>query len=595
MTTRLVPSVWLKCTLAVVMLACSHTSIAIGEVRGSSDRAAVRVRRPVALVQLASNHWVIADRDAGTLNVLDLEKREVVSETVCGEKLTDLIALDARHLLAVDQAQHQLLLIRCDSGALKVAARIEVPHYPTKVVRAADGQSCYVSSLWSRRLCRVKFLPEGDSLRMQADGILNLPFAPREMLVLPEQQKLLVADAHGGQLAIVNPQSWQLEVIRDLPAHNIRGLALSPDGKRILAAHQIIIDVAQTTHNDVHWGVLMSNVLRWLDIDVVLDPAKKILADSHVHLAGDTLEAGGDPAGVAINQEGLAVVALAGVGQVGVGREEDYNLRHITVGPRPTAVAMDAEEKYALVANTLGGSVSIINLADWENVGDIPLGPQPELTEVQQGEQLFYNANLSLSGWFSCHSCHTDGHSNGSRNDNLGDDHFGSPKRILSLHGVGDTAPWAWNGQMDDLEKQISKSIRLTMRNQVAPTPQQLSALAAYVKSLPPAPGLKAAREELDDPAIPRGEQVFHAQGCINCHKAPLYTTPDTYDVGLSDDNGTTHFNPPSLRGVSQRGPFFHDNRSATLSDVLNVQKHGLSSELTDQQKADLVAFLESL
>src|SRR2546429_167098 len=82
----------------------------------------------------------------------------------------------------------------------------------------------------------------------------------------------------------------------------------------------------------------------------------------------------------------------------------------------------------------------------------IPLGPQPELSLAERGELLFYDARLSHDGWFSCHSCHTDGHSNGLLNDNLGDGSFGAPKRVLSLLGVRDTGPWAWNGTMPDLE-----------------------------------------------------------------------------------------------------------------------------------------------
>ena len=56
------------------------------------------------------------------------------------------------------------------------------------------------------------------------------------------------------------------------------------------------------------------------------------------------------------------------------------------------------------------------------------------------------HAKLAHDGWFSCHSCHTDGHTNSRLNDSLGDGSFGAPKRVLSLLGVNDTAPWAWNG-----------------------------------------------------------------------------------------------------------------------------------------------------
>ena len=53
--------------------------------------------------------------------------------------------------------------------------------------------------------------------------------------------------------------------------------------------------------------------------------------------------------------------------------------------------------------------------------------------------------------------------------------------------------------------------------------------------------------------------------------------------------------NPPSLRGVGQRGPYFHDGRAATLEDVFGNFGHQLKGELTPKQQADLLAFLRSL
>ena len=39
--------------------------------------------------------------------------------------------------------------------------------------------------------------------------------------------------------------------------------------------------------------------------------------------------------------------------------------------------------------------------------------------------------------WYSCHSCHTDGHTTGEIGGNtLGDGHYGAPKRIMTLLGV---------------------------------------------------------------------------------------------------------------------------------------------------------------
>ncbi len=74
-----------------------------------------------------------------------------------------------------------------------------------------------------------------------------------------------------------------------------------------------------------------------------------------------------------------------------------------------------------------------------------------------------------------------------------------------------------------------------------------------------------------------------------------MYTSGKTYDVGLADEAGNRTFNPPSLRGVGQGGPYFHDNRAATLEDVFARHHHQLKDEPSPQELADLVAYLRSL
>jgi cytochrome c peroxidase len=162
------------------------------------------------------------------------------------------------------------------------------------------------------------------------------------------------------------------------------------------------------------------------------------------------------------------------------------------------------------------------------------------------------------------------------------------------LLGVADTSPWAWNGRASDLAQQIRKSIEATMRGPT-PTDQQVRALEAYLDTLDPAPSLAHARGRLDAAADERGRIVFQDQGCVECHPPPLYTSADAYDVGLADEAGRNAFNPPSLRGVSQRDRLFHDNRAGGLRELLTQHQHGLSSDLHPDELGDLISFLESL
>jgi cytochrome c peroxidase len=51
----------------------------------------------------------------------------------------------------------------------------------------------------------------------------------------------------------------------------------------------------------------------------------------------------------------------------------------------------------------------------------------------------------------------------------------------------------------------------------------------------------------------------------------------------------------PVLRGLAARSPYFHNGSAATLGDVVEFYNQRFDIGFTDQQKADLVAFLSSL
>jgi len=54
-------------------------------------------------------------------------------------------------------------------------------------------------------------------------------------------------------------------------------------------------------------------------------------------------------------------------------------------------------------------------------------------------------------------------------------------------------------------------------------------------------------------------------------------------------------FKGPVLRGLAARAPYFHNGFAATLEDVVNFYDTRFSMQLTDQEKADLTAFLQAL
>jgi YVTN family beta-propeller protein len=548
------------------------------------------IRRPLALcLSQDGARLFVANGKSGTLSIVDARNRRVVSEHAVGQSLSDLApVLDEHHWLAVDRAAATLVLLEERDGSIKISGRQSVAADPVAVAVASDNASCVVASRWSRALTFVAIT--GTNLKPAQS--LELPFSPRNMIFVREGSRLIVADAFGGKLAIVDPESGSLESVRTLPGQNIRGLVRSPDGQSLVLSLQVLRKLAHTSFEDIHWGSLVSNDLLVLKLDALLAPGPGAdpLRGSRAIDLGDTGNGAGDPAAVSFARDGHLAVALAGVDEVRIGSDPAHLPVHTAVGRRPEALAISPDSSTLYVANTLDGTVSVIDLPTGLFRAQIALGPRPEATPAERGERLFTDARLSHDGWLSCHSCHTDGHSSGGSSDTLGDGGFGAPKRIPSLLGAGRTAPWGWLGGFEHLEDQVRQSIASTMQGPKA-SEATVADLVAYLKTLEaPAPSTLA-----DASAVARGRDVFRAHKCAECHAPPTYTSPDTYDVGLDDEAGHKRFNPPSLLGVGGREPLLHDGRARTLEEVFGRFGHPRNSAFSPMEIHDLLEFLGTL
>jgi YVTN family beta-propeller protein len=562
--------------------------------------APIRLRRPIALVLADGGKLLlVANRDSGTVAVVDTDKMQVVAETRFGRKLSDMAATRDRDLLLLtDEEAAEAILLTHRQGELRELRRFKVGLSPVSACLSDDGSRATVACLWPRRLMILDLTDARNKAEQQGPDralmVLDLPFAPRRQLLVPGTDRLIVADAFGGKLAVVDLRRKALASERTLPAHNLRGLALDRSRRSLLLTQQVLYGRGHTTKGNIPTANVITNNVYKIALATLLDPRGDILREDRVYALGDVELGAGDPAEVAETDDGSLLVTLAGMNELAIGRPESATWTRLPVGRRPTALAVDAARRRAYVANTFADSVSVVDLRGPKVVAEVRLGAPPELRPEERGELLFHDARLSFEGWYSCQSCHPDGHTSGRLNDNFSDGSFGTPKRVLSLLGAKDTGPWAWNGKMADLEAQVRTSVKSTMQGP-EPSAEQVHDLTAYLRTLAPPPGLRKARGGMDPEALKRGRKVFAREKCATCHTPPTYTSPKAYDVGLRDELGGSHFNPPSLRGVSQGGPYFHDNRARTLEEVFTRYRHQLTGPLSEQEVRDLVHFLGSL
>ena len=582
-----------KSTTMTLLLA----GLAAGPASGADDgpkAKAVRSRQPVALAASPDgDRLFVANRRSGSLSVIDAKRGEVAFEQDVAGGLADLAPLPDGRLLAVDPEGDALLVLKVGERSVEVEAKLPVARDPASVLVAPDGSSCVVASTASHRLSVINLNTDPKSgIVPKLARTIRLPFAPRLMAWAEPGSSLVAADAYGGRIAVVDPARDAPDSVRSIPAHNIRGLARTPDGRSMVVAHQSSNRLARTSFEDVHWGSLLGNHLRVFQLDAVLRPDADLLEGSRLVDLGRSGRAAGDPGAVAFDRQGRMVVALAGVHEVAlIPDSASYYAKRVAVGQGPAAVLPSPDGAVVYVADSLDDAITVVDANSGVAPKAIPLGPRPDLGPVGRGERLFADARLSHDGWMSCRSCHADGQSNPLSVDTLSDGGFGAPKRVSSLLGVGATGPWTWLGTTDRLEDQVRKSIETTMRGRT-PSTGQVEDLTAYLRSLgPPRPFVEAEDEE----AAGRGREVFRARRCAECHAPPEYTAEGTFDVGLPDEVGHRKFNPPSLRGVGDRAPYFHDGRAASLPDVFLKHRHPKESGWSTAEVDDLVAFLKTL
>ncbi|MCE9545245.1 MAG: c-type cytochrome [Planctomycetia bacterium] len=119
-----------------------------------------------------------------------------------------------------------------------------------------------------------------------------------------------------------------------------------------------------------------------------------------------------------------------------------------------------------------------------------------------------------------------------------------------------------------------------------------------------------------------RGRELFFGQkaGCTACHVGANLTDEKYHNLGVGMDKPkpdlgrseiskneteTGAYKTPTIRNIDQTGPYMHDGSMQTLEEVVNwyakgghpnphLDKDVRKLDLTDQDKADLVAFMKS-
>ena len=288
----------------------------------------------------------------------------------------------------------------------------------------------------------------------------------------------------------------------------------------------------------------------------------------------------------------------------------------LSLGHHPRAQVMNIEQRRLYIWEALDFSLAIVDLDSAQLIARHRVQPKSSPDESWlAGARLFHDASSrrASSGWMACDSCHLDGGLD-LQTWHLGD----GPRNTPALGGSLDAMPLHWSGDRDELQD-FERTFRDLMGGSGylsnAPTGDALSEITAgrsdaldhlahYLSSLPPISG----QREPDTEMVSAGRTVFRESGCDTCHQTDgqpvmdldnnsMRSRVDVGTQGAYDDSAL--FDVPTLYGLAFTAPYLHDGRAETLEALLTTHnaadQHGQTSQLSQAQRQQLIAFLHTL
>ena len=268
--------------------------------------------------------------------------------------------------------------------------------------------------------------------------------------------------------------------------------------------------------------------------------------------------------------------------------------------------------------------------AGQEPITPILAVPTQDTRRLALGERLFSDRRLSHDNTRSCSSCHDIRTNGASSNDHdLTPEGRPLPFNTPTIFNAALNFRLNWAGNFRSLESQAEQALgnpgimassgdEVVRKLRADPeTARQfrdaygrepdvaalLDAITTYERSLV-TPGSRfdrwlAGDADVITPEELSGYQLFKSLGCISCHQGINVGGNLFQRHGIFHPVGSAEpllVRVPSLRNVATTPPYFHDGSTPTLSEAVKTMGSAqLDRELTDQQIASIVAFLNTL
>lgn len=545
------------------------------------------------VVDEANNIAYISNWGSNTISSVDLETEQAIDEFAVGNRPYGLALNPKQHWLFVaEQGQDRLRII--DTTTKETIRIVHTADRPTRLALNEDGSTLYITHLLTNKITifnasnpYTTYLPISISTAgsLTKNIIKNkISLSPTEVLLWPD-------------------------------SNLVHAIVLAPDGQTAYVPH--------TRFNTANQA---------LTFDTTIFPLVSLVdLTTQQHLVGQQFDLGTlDPPGVGLPMD-AAVSADGAELWIVNGASNDITVidllsrqlqAHIEVADNPRGIVFAHDGKMAYVNNALTGTVSVIDSTAYTVTETITTTKIPLPPLLLEGKRLFHSSDdprLSKDQWIACNTCHFEGEQDG-RTWFFG---FAGPRNTTSLLGMVQTYPLRWSGEWNesaDSEFAIRKEnfgvglIDDVMHCELSPPdcvnqpPNQgrdhaLDALAAYMDFLTVPLSPNHAQGEPLTPSEQRGQMIFSdsSLGCITCHPPPYYTDQQQHDVGTvtNDEKIGSAYDTPSLRGLYDSAPYFHDGSATTLYEAItrptSGSEHDVQKFLDKKEIQDLITFLLAL
>jgi len=284
----------------------------------------------------------------------------------------------------------------------------------------------------------------------------------------------------------------------------------------------------------------------------------------------------------------------------------------------------------------------------------VPTGNLRHAAKIELGKQLFFDGRLSRNNKVSCAYCHIPGSGfSDPHPTSLGVDDLIGDRQAPTVLNTALSPLLFWDGRAKSLEEQVLGPIQNPI--EMAETLEHLvvklrtvkgyrrqfrnvfgteissqgiaKAIAAFARTLISTNSAfdqySLGNKQAMNQAAIRGMALFKGKArCILCHNGPNFTDNQFHNLGVpqvgplkvdlgrydvtrrEQDKGA--FKTPTLRSILETAPYMHDGVFLSLEEVIEFLDKGGGANpslsplmkplgLTQEEKADLLAFLEAL